>query len=420
MSVLLLIIIAALVVYVIYQIFFSRASSVKDKPTTRSDRGFAFLSNGSLFYRERGGDLQQLHSQYVQEVLERREQLRERHNWKEGTSFNIAAGGGSRSYVTSSDPIPVTSAAFNNEGNLLYFLKNESVGGLFCRERASGKELRLLLRQNLELKDLNPSPNGTFLAASSQHEGGVANIALLASDGNSYREVTGGDTADSAPAWIPGVPDRLLFQSSGVGRNQSGYIVAYGPASIQKLDMEKGSVTPILDDPKYDHLKPRVTQSGDLLFIRRPYHAMQYGTVSMINDALLFPFRLLRALFHYLNFFSMMYSRKPLTSANGPAVQADIKNILLQGRRVDVERAMRNSHSIQGVPSLVPDSWQLISRNQQGVEHMLASNVASFDISSDGSIVFSNGRGIFMISQDGSSHLAGTNDFIGEVVASVV
>ncbi len=418
MMVLVQIVIAALVVYLVYQMFFARVSSPAEMPVTRTERGFAYISNGSLFYREQGGTVQQLHSDYVQEVLERREQVRDRHSWKEGTSFNIAAGGGSRSYVSSSDPIPVTTAAYNAEGNLLYFLRNESVGGLFCRERASGKELRLLLRQNLVLSDLSLSPDGTMLAASSQHEGGVSSIALFASDGSTYREVTGGDTVDSAPAWIPGVPDRLLFQSAGLARNQAGYIVAQGPASIQKLDMDKGSISAILDDPQYDHLKPRVTSAGDLLFIRRPYKAMQYGTVNMFSDALLFPFRLLRALFHYLNFFSMMYARKPLTSANGPAVQADVKNIWLQGRRVDVERTLRNSRSVQGVPSLVPDSWQLICRSQQGDERVLASNVASYDLSTDGTIYYSNGRGIFVLSQDGTSHLAATKDFIGEVVAS--
>ena len=420
MALLVQILIAAFVMFVVYKLFFARAPSSVEAPINRSERGFAFLSNGLLFFRERGGDLQQLQSQYVEEMLERREQVRERHSWKEGTSFNIAAGGGSRSYVTNSDPIPVTSAAFNSEGNLLYFLKSESVGGLFCRVRGSGKELRLLLRQNLLLNDLVPSTDGTLLAASSQIEGGMANIVLFANDGSNFRAVTGGDTVDSSPAWIPGVPDRMLFQSSGFARNQAGYIVAQGPASIQKLDMEKGSVSPILDDPRYDYLKPRVTQSGELIFIRRPYRKMQYDATSMISDALLFPYRLLRALFHYLNFFSMMYARKPLTSANGPVVQADIKNILLQGRRIDVERSLRNARPVQGVPSLVPDNWQLIRRNQQGDEQVLASNVASFDISADGIILYSNGRGIFVLNGDGSTQLAATSEFIGEVVVSTV
>ncbi|MFX5595148.1 hypothetical protein ABTD92_21070, partial [Acinetobacter baumannii] len=85
-------------------------------------------------------------------------------------------------------------------------------------------------------------------------------------------------------------------------------------------------------------------------------------------------FRLLRAVFHYLNFFSLMYSRKPLTSASGPALNADLKEIILKGKRIDAEKALLNENKINGVPSLVPASWQLISRDQQGNETVLAAN----------------------------------------------
>jgi hypothetical protein len=419
MHVLLGLLVAALLGYALYRTFFVRPATVSLAPAGRSERALAFLSNGLLFYRERGGEVKQLHSAYVQEAIDRRERARERHSWKQGTSFGIAAGGNTRSFEAGDKPILATAAAFEPDGNLLYFLKDENIGGLFRRETASGKELRVLLRQNLHLSHLSPSPDGTMLAASSQQSGGVANIALFKNDGSNYREVTGGDTVDSAPAWIPGAPHRLLFQSSGLARNEQGYVVAQGPASIQKLDMESGSVAPILEDPGFDYLKPRVSPAGDLLFIRRPFEAARYGLASMLTDTLLFPFRLLRAVFHFLNFFSLMYTRKPLTSASGPAVQADIKNILLQGRRIDAEKALRSARPVQGVPSLVPDSWELVSRNQEGAERVLATNVASYDIGADGTIVYSNGRGVFVLEQDSSPRLALMQDLVADVFAAI-
>jgi len=405
--------------YLVYRVYFAPAAARPESIAARSERGLAFLANGLLFHRERGGEVKQVHSAYVQEATDRRERARERHGWKEGTAFRIAAGGRMRDFDAGDKPITVTSAAFEADGNLLYFLKDETIGGLFRREAASGRELRVMLKQNLHLGDLTPSPDGAMLAASSQYARGVANIALLRNDGSSYREMTGGDTVDCAPAWIPGAPNRMLFQSSGLARNEQGYIVAQGHASIQKLDMESGSVTPILEDPAFDYLKPRVSPGGDLLFIRRPFEAPGYSFGSLLTDTLLFPFRLLRAVFHYLNFFSMMYSRKPLTSASGPAVQADIKSLLLQGRRIDAERALRNTRPVHGVPSLVPDSWELVSRNQEGAERVLARSVASYDVSPDGTIVYSNGRGVFVLDNDGSSRLALTNDLIAEVVAAI-
>jgi hypothetical protein len=230
--------------------------------------------------------------------------------------------------------------------------------------------------------------------------------------------VTGGDTVDTAPAWIPDSPKRLLFQSSGLARDAQGYIVAQGHASIQMLDMESGSIEPIIEDPNFDFIKPRVCPAGNLLFIRRPYEAPRYGATSFFTDTLLFPFRLLRAVFHYLNFFSLMYTRKPLTSASGPAVQADLKNILLQGRRIDAEKALRSERPVQGVPSLVPSSWELVSRTREGVERVLATNVASYDVSSDGTIVYSNGRGVFVLERDGLAGLALKDELVAEVFAA--
>jgi hypothetical protein len=72
---------------------------------------------------------------------------------------------------------------------------------------------------------------------------------------------------------------------------------------------------------------------------------------------------------------------------------------------------------VHGVPSLVPESWELVRRNQEGAERVLATNVASYDIGHDGTIVYSNGRGVFVLDQDGSSRLALTEDLVAEVVA---
>lgn len=415
------VLIAVVLGYLYYRTFISHAAKsgqVQGLPAALSQRGFAFLSNGLVFYRERNSEVRQLQSAYVQESLDRRERARERQSWKQGTSFGIAAGGSMRSFDAGEKPVLATSAAFEPNGDMLYFLKDDGIGGLFRREAATGKELRVLLRPNLHLSDLSLSPDGGMLAASSLQSAGVANIVLLNRDGSNFREVTGGDTVDTAPAWIPGSPKRLLFQSSGLARDAQGYIVAQGHASIQVLDMESGSIEPIIEDPTFDHMKPRVCSEGNLLFIRRPYEAPHYGPTSLLSDALLFPFRLLRAVFHYLNFFSLMYTRKPLTSASGPAVQADLKSILLQGRRIDAEKALRSERPVQGVPSLVPRSWELVSRTREGVERVLATNVASYDVSADGAVIYSNGRGVFVLDRNGPDGLALRDELVSEVFAA--
>jgi len=417
MRMLLGLLIIGVLLYLLYRNFARPAQRVSAGPLAPSGRGFAFLSNGLVFLREHGGDVQQLESEYVQEAIDRRERSRERHSWKQGTSFNISAGGGMRSYEPTDRPMVATAAAFEPSGDLIYFFKDDTVGGLFRRDATSGRELRVLLKQNLNLSDLCAAPSQGLIAASSQLSDGVANIVLLNSDGSNYREATGGDTVDSAPTWIPDAPRRLLFQSAGLARDERGYIVAQGNASIQMLNMESGSVSAVVDDPRYDYLKPRVDAAGNLLYIRRPYSLPHYGASNILLDTLLFPFRLARALFHYLNFFSMMYSRQPLTSASGPAVKADLKSILLQGRRIDAEKALRSEQPVEGIPSLVPSSWMLIKRDRNGQEQVLATNVASYDVTVDGTIVYTNGRAVFVIERNGSVALAMRDQLVADIVA---
>ena len=62
----------------------------------------------------------------------------------------------------------------------------------------------------------------------------------------------------------------------------------------------------------------------------------------------------------------------------------------------------------------------LVSRTPNGDERVLATNVASYDVSPDGSIVYSNGRGIFALEPDGSSGIALRDAMVADVVAAMV
>jgi hypothetical protein len=379
--------------------------------------GVAFISGGKLFYKAERGEVGQIHSPYVQEVTDRAERQKERHAWKQNTSFEISAFGGRKQFESDGVLIKATSAQFGEGNTLIYCLKDEGFGGLFAYDLDTKAEQRLLHRQHLSLSDLQLDSARGKILCSSVSKSGIANIAMLDSDGSNFRELTGGDTFDSAPAWIPGEDNEILYQSAGLARGPEGYVIAQGNATIQLLNMKSGSVTPIMEDTRYDFLQPRVCPRGNLHFIRRPFEAPKYGPDKLLIDTLLFPFRLLRAVFHYLNFFSLMYSRKPLTGASGPAVQADLKDIVLKGKRIDAEKALRSGAKINGVPSLVPASWQLVRRTSQGAESVLASHVASYDITADGKIIYSNGSGVFMLDGNGQSILVLKSDLVDDVIA---
>ena len=77
---------------------------------------------------------------------------------------------------------------------------------------------------------------------------------------------------------------------------------------------------------------------------------------------------------------------------------------------------MRNGPCTLGVPSLVPSAWELVRRGQNGSEEVVARNVASFDIGSDGTLVYSNGRGIFTLANPRKPKLVLKDNFIEDVV----
>jgi hypothetical protein len=349
--------------------------------------------------------------------MDRLQRSRQRHSWKEGTAFESSYISNRSNVPTDQHMLMATAAQFIPDGKLLYFLCDDKVGGLFEYSFDTGEEKRLIHQQQLLLEDFHIDTTCQRLVCSQKSNNGTANIVQMDMDGSNYRELTGGDTVDSSPAWIPDNPDRILFHSSGVARNEEGYVIAMGPAGIQMLDIQNSELTTIREEDNYDFLQPKVSPSGDLFFIQRPYEPPRYKSSSFLMDLLLFPFRLLRAVFHYLNFFSLMYSRKPLTSASGPEVQADLKELLVKGKRINAENALKKESSVNGVRSLVPKSWQLVRRTRTGNEQVLATNVASYDLTTDGKVIFTNGYGVFQLDSNNDAQVVFRDKLIAELVA---
>lgn len=112
-----------------------------------------------------------------------------------------------------------------------------------------------------------------------------------------------------------------------------------------------------------------------------------------------------------------MYSKKPLTTASGPHLKGDdLKNIILRGKVIDAEKALRRAGKIQGVPSLVPPAWELIRRSQNNEEKVVAKNVAAFDIGPDGTIAYSNGGGVFTLDSRNNPKLILKDNLIEDVI----
>ena len=281
-------------------------------------------------------------------------------------------------------------------GGIYYALVNETMGGLFLLDTNEDYERRLLHRQDLALYDLTRCPEDGRLACSVRQADGAANIGLMERDGGHLREITGGDSIDEAPTWVPGNTRTLIFQSAGVGRNEYGGIFGLGPYGVQQLDLERDKMTTVLQLDAFDCLMPQLTAEGVLYYIRRPYQLRPaVSPWKFLGDVALFPFRLGRAVVHFLNAFSMMFSKKPLITAGGVRREGpDRRSLLLWGRWVQVDRQLGKTRS-QGDTPLVPRDWKLMCRTPEGQEDPLAENVLAYDIAPDGTLLYTNGSAVY-------------------------
>ena len=376
----------------------------------------AYLARGQLRLKEGTGPARNLESRYGETIREKLLKSQQRHAWKSGGGGFLAsemlwgkAGLGNR-------PIPVNLTSLcsgNVAGHLLYTLESESLCGLLSVENSGENERRLWNNNNIKIRHLSLSSNGD-LACGIENQNGTANIGVMLYENAGLREITEGDSFDTAPSWIPGQERELVFQSAGVGRTKDGHVAGLGPFHIQKLVLATGDMSTLLEDSQFDFLAPRAASSGVLYCIQRPHQTgREFKPLAVIKDILLLPFRLIWAVFQFLNFFSMLFGSKKLTpSANVPAQmkQMDPKQMILWGNLIQAQKENADGKA----QTIVPSTWKLIRKEPGKDVEILAQSVACFDVAADGVIVFSDGTKIVSL-QNGKETVLGSDELVEQI-----
>ncbi len=384
----------------------------------------AYLSQGKLFFKQGDMAVQQIDSHFGQDIVNRAIQRHQKKEWKTGGQQGQGSPFSGRMLwgVDDIDPlnlrVNITGVARGKQAETFFFvLDTNYVGGLFHYDWANYRERRIFHKEGFHVQDLDKHPESDLIACIQDLPNGISNVGIIR--GHSVRPVTEGDSIDGAPSWIPGEEQELVFQSAGVARNAQGQAVGIGPFVIQKLELKDGTLTTLLDDPDYDFLLPHLRTNGDFYFIRRPYEApgrQKFSIREFFGDILLFPYRILRALIHFLNFFSLTFSKKPLITADGPKMNVDQQNLMLWGKMVDAQKALRENAKDQEIPPLVPPSWELVRRSPSGDESVLAKSVVAFDIDDEGHIAYTNGSGVYQLDDGGKPRLLARGHLIENLV----
>lgn len=370
----------------------------------------AYLAGGKIHILDPESSTRTIESRFGQEVRDRAARIHRKHSWKtKGRGAQFMSGGLLWGGMGAHDPSQMRIAmrgltGGRRPGELLYCLETDEVGGVFAVNCASGEEHRLFHSDDRRVEHLASHPDQDLIACAVRHENGTSSIAVMSADGSDLREVTEGDSLDSAPCWVPGAPRRLVFQSAGIGRDADGAPIGLGPTSIQELDLDRGELVERAGQPDSDLLGPRLTTDGELLCIRRPYTPPKSrGSVwRALLDFLLFPLRLIFALLQWFNFFTARYTGRPLTTAGGPKKQgADIKQMMIWGNLIQADKAGSGHDAGDDAPSLVPASWQLVRQADSDSFQVLAKGVLSFAPCTDGAVIYTNGNAIYRLDPEG-------------------
>lgn len=384
---------------------------------------YAYLSQGQLHLKLGNNPVRPIESKFGESVRERAAQIHNRNSWKtQGTGAKFMSGSllwGRNAADDSTDiPIDITGISRGCKScELFYSLSTPDIGGVFLLRDGAGDELRMLHTADFRVRRLAAGPGQESVACVVQRKGVQSCIAVMRADGTDMRDVTTGDAIDDAPHWVPGSARELVFQSSAIGRNRSGFAVTQAPFAIHKLDLEAGAVTTLAEDPKFDLLMPQFSTGGSLYYIRRPYRDPNQPPSPWRGalDLVLLPFRLLYAVFQFLNFFTVRYTGNTLTTTgNARQKHADIRKMMIWGNLLDADKAADRAED--GTPALIPKTWELIRRTGEK-EHVVAKGVLCYDLYQDGSVLHSNGSGIYRLDHKGSVERLAKDALIEQVVA---
>lgn len=366
-----------------------------------------FIAEGQLAGVDGAGAPRAVSSPFVQDAVQRAERGRQLEGWKTGQSAEDDQGrmvpravlwGGGRS---GSGPLThrfrhVTRA---DGESLFYVIQIGGHTGLFRYYPRDQREIRLFHGASMQCLGLAYDRASNHLVLAAGNADGTASLEMVDGEGRRRGQVTGGDAIDAAPSVSAREPGIVYYQSSGVARHaQSGQAAAIGPAALLRLDTRTAQLATVLEDRGLDFLAPREDRSGNLWYIRRPYEKTA-GEVAFSagKDALMFPWRVAKGVFGWLDAFSKIYGREPLKPSGGPQannLSPDMGALWLHGRMVALREVRYDTGRGGG---LVPASWELVCRNRKGQEHVAARHVVSYDVGEDDGVVYSNGFAVFRL-----------------------
>ena len=333
--------------------------------------------------------------------------IQQRKEWKTtGTGANFM--GMATADMIDPDELPVRITGLGVLGDeLLYGVNLEGVGSLYHRSLDPSDDVEGLVRASNEFVFGGFDVKDGKLAVS-MGGGRFLHIAVMDMNGR-YDEYTDGDTVEENPCWAA-KKNGVYFSTAGYAYDRKG--VVSGPRSVAYLDLDKKSMSEIVSDENYDYLHVRQDKNGDLYYIRQPYGGEKQQGGITFKDIIMFPYRIIKGIFGFLNYFTTIFGGESLKSggvSNGTkSRQRSEKDLIIEGNVINAEKLDKiNEANGDKTAGIMPASRVLIRRTADGSEEIVKKGVLDYVLDGDGSVIVSNGRHLLRIDRDGNeTHIA--------------
>ena len=370
-----------------------------------------YLSQGKLYMNENGKE-RYLACGAVENYRRNLHEIQKRNEWKTTGAGAVFMGVASSHQIDPSQVYAqVESFQIVNEDQIVYAAALERNCGIYIKgpDGEINTEGFIIRQNDRRIYEIDYDPETYGIIASVSNGRYERHLALYHAEHSDCRVITEGDSVDVMPSFSKQASNRVYYSSAGIFVDSRRHTVHHSSYGIYMLDMKMGEVTEILKDEKYDYIRAREDMRGNIYFIRRPKETDKKK--GSLKDTILIPFKVLKAIFGWLNFFTQRYSGESLTQNTegaNPSKYTDKseKEIFIDGNMINVEKTLKeNELAGEKYPGIVPNSWELMKMGLDGKTKSIKKGIIDYTLDDEGTIIFSNGKYVLQMLKSGEEEI---------------
>lgn len=364
-----------------------------------------YLSNQEL-HQLKDKNIQSIDCQAVSLYKKNLQEIKQRKQWK-----TTGTGAQFMGFRNENDPnefaniFPADAVLFDSQ-QLIYAARLQEGCAIYIKSLIDPQQPEALVLRNNEFivhyLDYD-ALNKRLILSVSQGYAFERHLCVLGLDSSRIQYITEGDCQDENPCFDPQNPDVIYYDSCGFAYDHQGN-VSIGPKEICRLNLKTGELETLLSDPRYDFYKPQIDTAGQLYFLKRPYKN-QYAGGNSLKDILFAPFKIIRAIVGWLDFFTQRYTGESLKSTSGtnPAKtkQRSEEELFVEGNLIKAQKTLQqNRDAGEKFAGVIPRSWELIQYSSSGEQKVLKKGVLGYALDAEGLLYYSNGKYLMSIASD--------------------